>query len=178
MGELTRLEDLTVTYDQDVKFDGENYRQYLEALSDLNSKGLIVPRQQRALTVGGETLVKDRLAGILYKNDMAHLVGVLYRVRLLQPDVVEADAALYELSDLLWQLSDDGGRSTLRHAAAEVSLSVYQLMLLGAIDTLNRGIKEGYAEMVPSNLFREGVHLKFTDKYLEFFERLEQREVS
>ena len=173
---LTRLEDQMHHYLGGDKWelDTKEYQKYFNCLGFLARDRYIISSTRRVLTDKGNTIVKDNLADILDKEDLARVNGLLHRVRLVGPEKAEMDAAVYELIWIHWLTKDDEEQETIKERAKKIGLATYDLLFLGAVYTLNKSIDEGYIEIADSDIIKEGFHIRFTNKYKEYSDKLRQ----
>src|SRR3989344_3313423 len=124
--EFVRLEDQMHHYLGDGKWelDTGEYQNYFNCLRFFANERYIISSTRRILTEKGNTIIKENLADIIDKEDLARINGLLHRIRLVGPEKAEMDAAVYELIQIHW-LVHDGEQENIKERAKKLGLTAY-----------------------------------------------------
>ncbi len=118
---------------------------YCSALEELYSRSLSKPNPQIELTSEGGTIAELCFA---YIGSFRLPIAAMYRLRFNEPELVEVDAAICSLGDIIYGCAENHQWKPVEEKAKELGVSNYAMVFLGGIYFLQKGIGEGYVQML------------------------------
>ena len=138
-------------------------RSYLSSLYGMCQRNLIVPSLDRNLTDDGRRVVNDTLGDILSTTSfrVERLVGLVGRIRQVQPDLSEVDAFVYEAADVAYHCSTDEQRKEVNARECSMSIPRNWAYFLAGIRVLREATEAGMITINPPGSPKDQCYVRY-----------------